>query len=106
MKAESGKTGRTEYSARNTTVGVFSRVSAIIMGFIARVVFTHTLSSDYVGINGLFSDILNILALSELGVGTAVSFALYKPIADGDEEKQKTLMYMFRKFYFMYSLAS
>ena len=101
MKAESGKTGRTEYSARNTTVGVFSRVSAILMGFIARVVFTHTLSSDYVGINGLFSDILNILALSELGVGTAVSFALYKPIADGDEEKQKTVMYMFRKFYFM-----
>ncbi|MBP1585439.1 MAG: lipopolysaccharide biosynthesis protein [Lachnospiraceae bacterium] len=91
--------GRTEYSARNSTVAVISRVSAILMGFIARVVFTHTLSSAYVGINGLFSDILNIMAISELGAHTAVSFALYKPIASGDTEKQKTIMRMFRRFY-------
>ena len=98
---KSDQVGRTEHSARNTTVAMFSRVSAILMGFIARVVFTHTLSTDYVGINGLFSDILNVLALSELGVGTAVSFALYKPIADGNIEKQKTLMLMFKKFYYI-----
>ena len=91
--------GRTEYSARNSTVAVISRGSAILMGFIARVVFTHTLSSAYVGINGLFSDILNIMAISELGAHTAVSFALYKPIASGDTEKQKTIMRMFRRFY-------
>ena len=93
--------GRTEYSARNSTVAVISRVSAILMGFIARVVFTHTLSSAYVGINGLFSDILNIMAVSELGAHTAVSFALYKPIASGDIEKQKTLMRIFRRFYYI-----
>ena len=91
--------GRTEYSARNTTVAVISRASAILMGFIARVVFTHTLSSAYVGINGLFSDILNIMAVSDLGAHTAVSFALYKPIASGDTEKQKTLMMLCRRFY-------
>ena len=64
---------RTEYSARNTTVAMFARIIAILMGFFTRVVFTHTLSEDYVGINGLFTDILNVLALSELGIGTAIT---------------------------------
>ena len=54
---------RTEYSARNTTVAVVSRMAAILMGFITRVVFTRTLSESYVGVNGLFTDILNVLAL-------------------------------------------
>lgn len=90
---------RTEYSAKNTTVAVISRMVAIIMGFITRVVFTHTLSESYVGINGLFTDILNVLALSELGVGTAITYALYKPIAQGDVKKQKSLMHMYRWFY-------
>ena len=61
--------------------------------------FTHTLSEGYVGINGLFTDILNILSLSELGVGTAIIFALYEPIARHDIKKQKILMRMFRNFY-------
>ena len=50
-------------------------------GFFTRVVFTRMLSEGYVGINGLFTDILNILSLSELGVGTAITYALYAPIA-------------------------
>ena len=71
---------RTEHSFQNTTAAMISRVVAILMGFITRVVFTHTLSESYVGVNGLFSDILNVLSLSELGVGTAITFDLYKPI--------------------------
>lgn len=90
---------RTEYSARNTTVAMTARISAILMGFAARVVFTHTLSEDYVGINGLFTDILSVLALSELGVGTAITYALYKPISEKDVEKQKSLMKLYRTFY-------
>ena len=90
---------RTENSARNASVAICSRVLAILGGFVSRVVFTHTLSQEYVGINGLFNDILNVLALSELGVGTAITFALYKPIAEGDTERQKSLMRMYRNFY-------
>lgn len=93
------KKSRTEYSARNTTVAMIARVLAILMGFMTRVVFTHTLSEDYVGVNGLFTDILNVLALSELGIGTAITYALYKPIVEGDIEKQKALMRMYRSFY-------
>lgn len=90
---------RTEYSARNTTVAMIARVVAILMGFFTRVVFTHTLSEEYVGINGLFTDILNVLALSELGIGTAITYALYKPIAEKDIEKQKSLMQLYKQFY-------
>lgn len=95
---------RTEYSARNTTVAMIARVIAILMGFAARVVFTHTLSEAYVGINGLFTDLLNVLALSELGVGTAITYALYRPISEKDIEKQKSLMRMYRTFYRMVAL--
>lgn len=90
---------RTEHSARNTTAAVIGRVMAILLGYISRVVFTHTLSTDYVGINGLFTDILNVLALSELGVGTAITYALYKPISEKDIEKQKSLMQLYKCFY-------
>ena len=48
---------RTEYSMVNTSVALFAQVSAILMGFFTRVVFTRTLSEGYVGINGLFTDI-------------------------------------------------
>ena len=59
---------RTEYSTMNTVVAMISRIAAILMGFVTRVVFTHTLSESYVGINGLFTDILNVLSLTELQI--------------------------------------
>lgn len=58
---------RTEYSVVNMTVAFIVQALAILMGFFTRVIFTRTLSEGYVGINGLFTDILNILSLSELG---------------------------------------
>lgn len=90
---------RTGYSAVNTTVAVFSRIIAIFAGFVTRVVFTHMLNENYVGINGLFTDILNILSLTELGAGTAITYALYKPVADNNIPKQQALMQMFKWFY-------
>ena len=93
------KRTRTQYSTMNTTVAVISRITAILMGYVTRVVFTRTLSESYVGVNGLFLDILNVLSLTELGVGTAITFALYRPIAEGDEDRQWALLKMFRQFY-------
>ncbi|MFA9462743.1 MAG: lipopolysaccharide biosynthesis protein [Velocimicrobium sp.] len=92
---------RTQYSAKNTSVSIISRIIAILMGFITRVVFTHMLSESYVGVNGLFTDILNVLALSELGIDTAITFVLYRPIAEGNQEEQKSLMHLYRWLYRM-----
>ncbi len=90
---------RTEHSARNAMAAVIGKTLTILAGFCTRVVFTRTLSQEYVGINALFFDILNVLALSELGTGAAITYALYRPISEGDIEKQKSLMRMFRHFY-------
>lgn len=90
---------RTEYSAINTSVAVVARITAILMGFVTRVVFTRMLNENYVGVNGLFTDILNVLSLTELGVGTAITYALYRPIAEKDTVRQQQLMKLFRTFY-------
>lgn len=95
MKSKS----RTEYSTINMTVALVSRMIAILMGFVTRVIFTRTLSESYVGINGLFTDILNVLSMTELGAGTAITYALYRPIAEKDTKRQQALMHMFRNFY-------
>lgn len=94
-----GNKSRTQYSAYNTTIAMISRIFAILMGYVVRVIFTHTLSESYVGINGLFTDILNVLSLSEMGIETAISFALYKPIAKDDIESQKSIMNLYKWFY-------
>ena len=70
--------------------------SSVASGLTLRDVYKR---QGYVGINGLFNDILNILSLSELGVGTAITYALYGPIAKKDIKKQQILMRMFRTFY-------
>ena len=94
-----GEKSRTEYSAHNTTVGLISRLVAILCGYVVRIVFTHVLSETYVGINGLFTNILSILSLSEMGIESAISYALYKPIADNDESQQRAIINLYRKLY-------
>lgn len=98
MKGYMEKT-RTEHSVRNTTAAVISRLLAILMGFAVRVVFTHILSASYVGVCGLFSNMITVLALPELDIVTAIPYALYDPIARGNKNKQKSLMKLYRKFY-------
>lgn len=90
---------RTEHSARNTSAALISRMVVVVMGYITRIVFIHTLSADYVGVNGLFTDIINVLSLSEMGLSTAVTFALYKPIAEHDHEKIKSVMQLYKRMY-------
>lgn len=70
-----------------------------MIGFICRIVFVRTLSADYLGVNGLFSNVLSMLSLAELGIGSAITFALYKPIAENDEDKIASLMQFYKKAY-------
>lgn len=86
---------RTYYSVLNITTGIGGYIINTILGFICRIVFVRCLSSDYLGINGLFTNILTMLSLTELGIGSAIVYALYKPLAEHDEEKIATLV----KFY-------
>ena len=63
------------------------------------------MGSTYLGLDGLFSNILTILSLSELGVGTAITYSLYKPLAEKDESKLKSLMALFKKVYTVIGLV-
>ncbi len=90
---------RTEYSVLNIISGVCGFALNTVLGFVCRIVFVRCLSEDYLGVNGLFTDILTMLSLAELGVGNAIAFALYKPLAKGDEKKIASLMKLYSKAY-------
>ncbi len=91
---------RTKNSALNIVSNVGIRVLTLLLSFASRTVFIYTLGAEYLGLNGLFSNILSFLALSELGIGAAISFLLYKPIAIEDIERIKTVMAFYKKCYF------
>ncbi len=71
----------------------------LFLSFICRVLFVHYLKEEYLGINGLFSNILSMLSLSELGIGAAIGYALYKPIAEDNKDKIASLMDYYGKAY-------
>lgn len=90
---------RTEYSVLNILTGVGGYFLNTVLGFVCRMVFVRCLAADYLGVNGLFTNILTMLSLAELGVGNAIVFALYKPLAENDEEKIASLMNVYAKAY-------
>lgn len=90
---------RTEYSLINIVVNLGGYGLNTIIGFICRIVFVRTLAADYLGVSGLFTNILSMLSLAELGIGSAIGYALYKPLAENDEEKIASLMQFYGKAY-------
>lgn len=86
---------RTTYSIMNMFANFIGYGLNLVISFLCRMVFTHCLAQEYLGVSGLFSNILSMLSLTELGIGTAIVYALYKPIAQNDYEKIASLM----KFY-------
>lgn len=90
---------RTQASLKNLTAAFIGQGLGILISFIARRVFISCLDEQYLGINGLFSNILSVLSLAELGVGTAMTFALYKPLAEGDIPVIKSLMRFYKRAY-------
>ena len=96
---------RTSNMIRNISFSFLGQGIGILASFIVRIVFIRILGSTYLGLDGLFSNILTILSLSELGVGTAITYSLYKPLAEKDESKLKSLMALFKKVYTVIGLV-
>lgn len=93
------KMSRTQYSIRNIIFGAGEQAFEVILRFINRTLFIKFLAVEYLGINSLFTEILSVLSLAELGVGSAIVYALYKPLAENDEKKLSTLMHFYKKCY-------
>lgn len=90
---------RTKKSIRNTLFSISYKLFDTILAFLLRTVFIRCLSISYLGLNSLFANILTVLSLMELGVGGSIVFALYKPLAEGDQEKVASLMGLYKKVY-------
>lgn len=93
------KESRTENSIKNIKTGMMVQLINKIMAFIVRTIFIKCLNTEYLGINGLFSNILSLLSFAELGIGTAIIYNMYKPIAEGNTRKIKGLMNLYKKSY-------
>lgn len=91
--------GRIQKSAKNIVSGVVFRLVSILTAFIVRTVFIKCLGNEYLSVNGLYSSILSMLSLAELGFGTAMVYSMYKPLADRDYEKLAQLMDLYKKAY-------
>ena len=90
---------RVEYSVLNIATGLGGYIINTILGFICRMVFVRCLAADYLGVSGLFTNVLSMLSLAELGIGSAVVYALYKPLAENDERKIASLVEFYGKAY-------
>ena len=90
---------RARNSIRNIIFGLGGQILNILMSFAMRTVFIHTLDEVYQGVNGTFTNILMLFSLADLGVGTAIIYALYKPIAEDNRVKIQGLMKLYQKAY-------
>ena len=85
---------RTKNSIINLITAFIGQIFGVAISFLTRMIFVKYLSSEYLGINGLFTNILTMISLAELGVGSAMVYSLYKPIAEENTEKIKSLLLM------------
>lgn len=95
---------RLGYATQNAAWGILQNIVVQILRFISRTVFIYTIGITYLGINGLFSNILGFLSFAELGIGSAINFSLYEPLATNNIEKIKTIMRVYKKAYHMIAL--
>lgn len=96
---------RSANGMRNATASLVVSLVTLVFSFVGRTVFVRCLSAEYLGLNGLFSNVLSLLSLAELGVGGALNYALYAPLRDGDTGKVQALMRMYRHVYIVIGVA-
>ncbi|MCD7033156.1 hypothetical protein LRR81_02865 [Metabacillus sp. GX 13764] len=94
---------RTKYSILNIATGIGSQIVITLLSFVSRTIFIQFLGAEYLGVNGLFGNILGMLSLAEAGIGSAIIYNLYKPMSDNDTEKINVLMKFYRKAYIFIS---
>ena len=96
---------RTLNSLKNALGNFANSLVLNILKFVSRIIFVKVLSDVYLGVNGLLSNVLGILALAELGIGTAISYSLYKPLAKNDVDEINSLMRFYKKAYRIIALV-
>ena len=91
--------GRIQHAVKNIAFGYIGNITSTVLGFVLRTVFIMKLDATLLGINGLYTGVLTMLSLAELGIGTALNFSLYAPVARKDYEKIKSYMLFYKRAY-------
>lgn len=99
MSAGTQPRSRAQNVLHNLMSSAVSKALVLFLSFIARSVFIRYLSEVYLGVNGLYSNVLNMLSLAELGFGTAMVFSMYRPLAEHDDRKLAALLRVYRRAY-------
>lgn len=90
---------RTKNAKRNIVYGSLLKIYQILIPFVMRTAMIYIMGAEYLGLNSLFVSILSVLNLAELGVGSAMVYSMYKPIAEDDTDKICALMKLYRRYY-------
>lgn len=91
--------GRISKSLRNARYGIASQILYLILAFVLRIAITKNLGIVALSLNGLFSEVLSILSLAEMGVGLAITYSLYEPLAQGNTKRVAQIMNLLKRFY-------
>lgn len=90
---------RTEHARRNIIWGLLYKVASLLLPFAVRTIIIYTLGSEYLGLNSLFTSVLNVLSLAELGFSSAMVYSMYKPVAENDSHTICALLKFYRTIY-------
>ena len=90
---------RTKNSIKNIYISILTQIIITLLGFVSRKVFLDSLGTEYLGVNGLLSNVLSMLSLVEGGIGTSIVYNLYKPLAENDEPRIIALVQLYKRLY-------
>ena len=91
--------GRKKRAAVNIAFGYAGQLVTAVMSFILRSVFILKLSETLLGVNAVYTNVLTLLSMAELGIGTALGYSLYSPVAEKDTDTVKSYMLFYRRAY-------
>ena len=83
----------------NSIITIFTQILQVLLGFIIRKVFIEKLSVEYLGYNSVFTNLLQMLNLADMGIGIAITSYLYKPLANKENDKVNALMHIYKNIY-------
>lgn len=96
---------RIKNSIKNIYISILTQLVIALLGFFSRKVFIDNLGTQYLGVNGLLTNILSMLSLVEGGIGVSIVYNLYKPLANNDKPKIIALVQLYKKIYFFLSIG-
>lgn len=95
---------RTKFAIKNISISILSQVVIVLLGFLSRKVFVDSLGAEYLGVNGLLTNVLSMMVLIEGGIGISIVYNLYKPLAEKNRQKIIALVQLYKKAYWILAI--